>query len=127
MNISKRELVSLVDILRGFLKFFDKTSKCLQVPLRKTKIEIESTKLKNNLFARYYNDIIEHPNGQSRSSLRFVNNNSCVFPIKMFELQSNQFFFTKFVNPNHREIHHLYKNWYDVSNKCEIIESNYDV
>ena len=46
--------------LCDFLNFFDKASKCLQIPFPKPKIESGSTKSKNNLFARYYNDIIEH-------------------------------------------------------------------
>ena len=127
VNISKRELTCLVDILRDFLKTFDKASKCIQIPLPKPKVEIGSTKAKDNLFAHYYNDIIEHPNRQIRLSFRFGNNNSFVFSLKKFELHGNQFILTEVVNLNHREIHHLYKNRYYVANKCEIIESNYNV
>ena len=83
--------------------------------------------VKNNLFAHYYNDIIEHPNRQIRLSFRFGNNSSCVFFIKKFKLHGNQFILTEIVNLNHREIHHLYKSRYYVANKCEIFESNYDV
>ena len=82
VNISKRELTCLVDILRDFLKTFDKASKCMQIPLPKPKVEIGSTKSKDNLFAHYYNEIIEHPNRQIRLSFRFGNNNSCVFSLK---------------------------------------------
>ena len=127
VKISKRELTCLVDSLCDSLKTFDHASKCIQTPLRKPEVEIGSTKSKDNLFAHYYNDIIEHPNRQVRLSFRFVNNNSCVFSIKKFELNGNQFFLTEIVNLNHGEIHHLYKNRYYVANKCEIIESNYDV
>ena len=127
LNISKRELTCLVDILRDFLKTFDKASKCIHIPLPKPKVEIGSTKAKDNLFAYYYNDIIEHPTRQIRLSFRFGNNNSCVFSLKKFELHGNQFILTEIVNLNHREIHHLYKNRYYVANKCEIIESNYNV
>ena len=127
VNISKRELTSLVDNLRIFLKTSDHASKCIQIPLPKPKVEIGSRKSKDYLFAHYYNDIIEQPNRQVRLSLRFGNNNSCVFSIKKFELQGNQFIITEVVNLNHREIHHVYKNRYHIANKCEIIESNYDV
>ena len=128
MNISKRELICLVvDNLRDVLKTSDQASKCIQIPLPKPKVEIGSTKSKDNLFAHHYNDIIEHPNRQIRLSFRFRNNNFCVFSLKKFELHGNQFILTEIVNLNHREIHHLYKNRYYVANKCEIIESNYNV
>ena len=127
VNISKRELTCLVDNLRDFLKTFEQASKCIQIPLPKPKVEIGSTKSKDNLFAHHYNDIIEHPNRQIRLSFRFGNNTSCVFSLKMFELHGNQFILTEIVNLNHREIHHLYKNRYYVANKCEIFESNYNV
>ena len=71
VNISKKELTCLVDSLRDFLKTFDQASKCIQIPLPKPKVEIGSTKSKDNLFAHYYNDIIEHPNRQIRLSFRF--------------------------------------------------------
>ena len=127
VNISKRELTYLVDSLRDFLETFDQASNCIQIPRPKPKIEIGSTKSKDNLFAHHYNDIIEHPNRQIRLSFRFGNNNSCVFSLKKFELHGNQFILTEIVNLNHREIYHLYKNRYYVANKCEIIESNYNV
>ena len=114
-NISKRELTCLVDSLRDFLKTFDHASKCIQIPLPKPKVRIGSTKSKNNLFAHYYNDINEHPNRHIRLSFPFGNNNSCVFSIKKFELQGNQFILTEIVNLNHREIHHLFKNRYHVA------------
>ena len=126
-NISRRELTFLVDSLRDFVKTFDHASKCIQIPERKPKVEIGSTKSKDNLFAHYYNDIIEHPNKLIRLLFRSGNNNSCVFSIKKFELHGNQIILTEIVNLNHREIHQLYKNRYYVANKCEINESNYDV
>ena len=127
VNIPKRELTCLVDNLRDFLKTFDQASKCIQVTLPKPKLETGSTKSKDNLFVHYYNNIIEHPNRQIRLSFRFGNNKSCVFSLKKFELHGNQFFLTEIVNLNHCEIHHLCKNRYYVANKCEIIESNYNV
>ena len=127
MKVSKREFTCLVDNLREFLKIFDQASKCIQIPLPTPKVEIGSTKSKENLFAHYYNDIIEHPNRQFPLSFRFGNNNSCVFSLKTFELHGNQFVLSENVNLNHREIHHLYENRYYVANKCEIFESNYNV
>ena len=127
MKISRRELTSSVDSLRDFLKTFDYASKCIQILLLAPKVEIEPTKSKDILFAHYSNDIIEHPNRQIRSSFRFGNNNSSVIFIKKFELHGNQFILTEIINLNHREIHHLYKNRYYVANKCETIESNYNV
>ena len=114
VNISKRELTCLVDNLRDFLKTFDQASNCIQIPLPKPKVEIGSTKSKDNLFAHHYNDTIEHPNRQIPSSFRFGNNTSCVFSPRKFELHVNQFILTEIVNLNRREIHHLYKNRYYV-------------
>ena len=110
VDISKRELTCLAQSLRDFLKTFDQASKCIQIPLPKPKVEIGSTKSKDNLFAHHYNDINEHPNRQNRLSFRFRNNNSCVFSIKKFEVHSNRFTLTEIVNLNHGEIHHLYMN-----------------
>ena len=110
MSISKRELICLVDNLRHFLKAFGQAGKCIQIPLAKPKVEIGSTKSKDNDFARLYNDIIEHPNRQIPLSFRFGNNISCVFSLKMFEQHGNQFILTEIANLNHREIHNLYKN-----------------
>ena len=82
MNTSKREITCLVNSLRDFLKTFDHASKCIQIPLPKPKVEIVSTKSEDNLFAHYYNDIIEHPNREIRLSFRFGNNNLAYFPSK---------------------------------------------
>ena len=71
VNISKTELTCLVDTLRDFLKTFDQASKCIQIPLPKPKVEIGSTKSKDNLFSHCYNEVIEHPNRQIRLSFRF--------------------------------------------------------
>ena len=127
VNISKRDFTSSVDSLRDFPKTFDPVSMCVQIPLPKPKVENGSRKSKDNLFAHYYNDIIVHPNRQIRLSFRFGSNNSRGFSFKKFELHSNQFILTENVNLSHRENHHLYKNRYYLSNKCERIESNYNV
>ena len=127
MIIFKGELTCLVHSLHDFLKTFDQASKCIQIPLPKPKVETGSTKSTENLFAHYYNDVIEHPNRQIRLSFRFGNSNPCVVSIKKFELHGNQFILIEIVNLNHSEIRHLYKNRCYVANKCEIIENNYDV
>ena len=119
MNVSKREFTRVVDNLRDFLKSFDQASKCKQIPPPEPKVEIGSTKSKNNLFAHYCNDIIEHPKRQIRLSFRFGNNNSCVFSLKKFELHGNQLIFTEIANLNHRKIHHLYKNRYYVQSSVK--------
>ena len=110
MTVSITELSSVVNNLRDFFKPIDKTDKCLQIPLTKAKIEIGSLKSKDNLFAHYFCDITEHPNRQIRSSFRFGNNNSCIFPIGKFNLHGSQFILTDFVNLNRRAIHHLDEN-----------------
>ena len=127
MKISKRELTSLIDSLRNFSKRFADASKCIQIPIPKPNVEIGHTKSKHNRFGHYYNDMIEHPNSQIRLSFRIGNENSGVFSIKKFELHGNQFNLTEIVGLILRGIHHLYKNRYYVANKCEVIESNYDV
>ena len=95
MIFSKTVLTCLVDSLRDFLIVFDHDSKCIQIPLPKPKVEIGSTKSKDNLFAHYYNDIIERPKRQFPLSFRFGNNNSCVFTIEKFVLHGNQFILTE--------------------------------
>ena len=97
VKIFNRELTCLVNSLRVFLKTFDHASKCIQITLRKPKVEIGSTKSIDNLFAHHYNEIIEHPKRQFRLSFRFGNNNSCVFSIKKFELHGNQIVLTEIV------------------------------
>ena len=119
-----KKISSLDDSLRDFLKTFDRTSKCLHIPLPKPKIEIWSTKSKDNLFAPFYECIIEHPNKQIRFSFWFGNNSFCVFSVKKFELHGDQFVLAEGVNVNHREIYNLYRNPYYAAIQCEIFESN---
>ena len=95
VNILKRDLISLAHSLRDLLKTFDHASNFIQVPLEKSKIEIGSTKSKDNLFAHYYNDIIEHPNRQIRLSCLSGNNNSCVFLIKILNHTAINLFLQK--------------------------------
>ena len=96
VNISKRELNCLVDNLRVFLKTFDQASKCIQIPLPKPKVEIASTKSKDNHFAHHYNDIIEHPNRQIRLSFRFGTPILLYFPSKSLNYTAINFFLQKF-------------------------------
>ena len=127
MTISKIELSSVVDSLSDLLKTFDRASKCLRIPLSKRKIEIGSTKSNDNLFAHYYNNIIEHPTRQTRSSFHFESSNFCISSIKRFELHGNHFVHSENVNINHQKFHHSCKNRHYVANKCELIEINYVV
>ena len=127
MNFSKGKPTSVGDSLRDFLKTLHHATKCIKIPLPKPKVEIGSTKSKDNLFVHYYTDIIEHPNTQVRLTFRFGKEKPCEFSLKKFELPGNQFTLTKVVNLKHCEIHHLHKKGKYVANKCEINASNYDV
>ena len=49
VNVSKRELTSLVDSLLDFLKIFDHASKCIQISLPKPKVQIGFTKAKKTI------------------------------------------------------------------------------
>ena len=80
----KIELSSLVDSLSNFLNAFDLASKYIQSPLPKPKIDIGSTKAKDNLFTHFYKDIIEHSDRQIRLSFLFRNNKSCFYQSKKF-------------------------------------------
>ena len=82
VNIFKKGLSSLVDNLLKFLKTFDQAKKCLHIRTPKPKIEIGSTKSKGNLFAHYFNAIIEHPNRQFCLSFLYGIIKSWVFSIK---------------------------------------------
>ena len=57
-------------------------------------------KSKRQSFAPYYNDIIEHPVGQLRLSLRIENNNSCVFSITSLNYTAIILFFQKLFTLN---------------------------
>ena len=96
MNISKRELSSLIDSLRDFPKFFDKASKCSQSSLPQIKIEIGSINSKDNPFAQYCTVIPEHLKRHFSLSLRFGNNNSSDFIITKIEIHAINFFPKKF-------------------------------
>ena len=96
-----------MDSLSDFLKNFEKTKKCLQIPFPELNFEIGSTKSKSNLFALHYKDSIEPPNRRSRLSFPFGNNISYVSCIRKFELHGNKSIFTEIVKLNPREFHHF--------------------
>ena len=125
-NISKRQMSCLFDSLLDFPKTFDEASKCLHNPMPKPKVEIGSTKSKDDPFAHNYNDIIEQPNRNFvyRSHLE---TNFLIFSIEIFEQQGNQFILTEIVHPNNDKFHHFYKNRFFVANKCDKTESLYGV
>ena len=127
VNISKKEIESLLDSLGQFLKAFDEANKVSQIPLPKLKFETGFTKGKDELFSHCYKDIVKHLNKQIRLSFRFQKNKTCVFSIKKFEQYSDQFILTEVVNLSYREIKHLYKNRFFVAHKCDNFESNYNV
>ena len=85
VSISKKEIESLLDRLGEFLKAFDQAKKVSQIPLPKPKFEIVFTKAKDELFTHCYKDVVEHLNRQTRLSLWFEKNNTCVFTIRKFE------------------------------------------
>ena len=126
-SISKKEIESLLDNLGDFLKAFDQANKVSQIPLPKPNFEIGFTKAKDELFSHCYKDIVELLNRQIRLSFWFETNKTCVFSIKKFEKNGDQFILTEVVNLSYREIKHLYKNRYFVAYKCDIFESNYNV
>ena len=73
VNISQRELMTLVDSLRHFHKHFDKAAENLQIPFRNPKFKLDLRSQKT-ISAHYYNDIVEHPKRQIRLLFRFGNN-----------------------------------------------------
>ena len=81
MIFSTSELGSSVESLQGSRGTIDPASKCLQIPLKKPKNDLASTKSKDNLFAQYYEVIIEHPDRQIGLSFRIENRSFCIFSI----------------------------------------------
>ena len=127
VSISKKEIESLLDSLGEFLKAFDQANKVSQIPLPKPKFEIGFTKAKDELFTHCYKDIAENLIRQIRISFRFEKNKTCVFSIKKFEHDGDQFILAEVVNLGFLEIKHLYKNRYFVAYECDIFESTYNV
>ena len=127
VTITKKELASLLNNLRSFLKQYDSASKFPLYPLPTPKQEIGFTLWKDELFAHHFIDIKEHQNRQLRLSFRFDKDKKCCFSLKKFESQGEQFILTDIVNLSHSELYYVYKNRYFIASKCDIFQSNYDV
>ena len=59
VKITKRELSCFLDSLLDFLKALDQASKFIHPPLRKLKVDIVLTKLKDNPFTHFYKNIFQ--------------------------------------------------------------------
>ena len=105
MKISKK-ILSLVDNLRDFLRHNDQANNGIQIPLGKSKVEVASTNLKDNLFTHSHENIIEYTDRSIRISFRFGSNRSCILSNQKFE----PFILRESVNFNHPENHRLRKN-----------------
>ena len=110
MNISTIELGSFVDSLLDFLKSFDPSNKGVQIPLPKIKNENGTTKSKDNLFIITIKISLSIEIEKVDNFFHIENNKSHIFSVNILELRSSQLTKTEIVNPNHREIHHFYKN-----------------
>ena len=107
-NISKKEIESLLDSFRDFLKVFDQANKVSQIPLPKPKFEVGYTKAKYELFSLCYKEyMVEHLNRHNRLSFRFEKNKTCVFSIKKFEEYGGQCILKEVVNLGYRETKQL--------------------
>ena len=62
------------------------------------------TLLKDELFLHYFQDIKEHCNRQIRLSFRFERNKECCFPIKNFQIVSEQNVLTEIIKLRHCEV-----------------------
>ena len=87
VNIFKRELSSLVDKIRSFLKVLEQATKSIQIQLPEPTVEVGSTEAIVHLFAQHCEDVIDYAHGQSRLLYLFGNNKSCVSCIKKFQMQ----------------------------------------
>ena len=72
VSLSKKEIESLLNSLREFLKIFYQANKISPTPLPKPKFENGFTKSQDELFSHCYKDIVEHLNREFRLSFRFV-------------------------------------------------------
>ena len=82
VNISKKEIKSLLDSLGESLKALDQANKVSQIPLPRPKFEIGLIKAKDELFSHCYKDIVEHLNRQIRLSFPFEKKQDASFPSK---------------------------------------------
>ena len=127
VSISTKQIEFLLDSLGELVKAFDQASKISQIPLPKPEFEIGFTKQKTNrsiivtrIQLSFWSDKFGYRFGWKEYK-------TCVFSIKKFEQYDDQFILTQVVNLSYREIKHLYKNWFFVAYKCEILRSNYNV
>ena len=128
VSVSIKELAAILNILRQFLKQYDKTVRFPALyPLPKPKQEIGFTLFKGELFAHYFQDIKEHCNRQIRLSFCFERNKECCFSIKKFQIVGEQNVLTEIINLRHCEVHTIYRNRYHFASKYGIIDSNYDI
>ena len=113
--------------LRQFLKQYDKAVKLVAFhPLPKPKQDIGSTLFKDELLARFFQDIKEHCNRQIRF-FRFERNEECCFSFKKFQIVAEQNVLRESINLRHCEVHSLYKNCYYIASNCGIFDSIYDI
>ena len=126
--MSLKELAAFLNILRQFLKQYEKTVKFPALyPFPKPKQEIGFTLFKDELSAHSFQDIKEHCNRQIRLSFGFERNRECCFSIKKFQIVGEQNVLKENINLRHCEVHNLYKNLYYTASKCGIIDTNYDI
>ena len=128
MSVSLKELSTILNTLRQFLKRYDKTGNFPALyPLPKPKQEIGFTLFEDELFAHCFLDIKEHCNSQIRPSFRYQRKKDCCFSIKKFQIVGEQNVLKKIINLRHCEVHSFYKNRYYIASKCRIFDSNYDI
>ena len=84
VNISRKEIESLLDSLGEFLKASDQANIVSQIPLPKPKSEIGYAKAEDELFSHCYKDITEHLNRKTQLSFRFETNKT--FPSKRLDI-----------------------------------------
>ena len=128
VSVSLNELAAILNILRQYLKQYDKAVKFPSLhPLLKPEQEIGFTLLKDELFPHRFQDIKGHCNRQIRLSFRFERNMECCFFIKKFQIVAEQNVPTEIINLRHCEVHSLDRNQYYIASKCGIFASNYDI
>lgn len=125
--ITKKELASILNKLRAFLKQYDSASNFPLYPLPTPKQEIGFTLWKDSLFAHCTENIKEHTNRHLRLSFRFGKDKKCCFSLKKFANTGGQYILTELVNLSHAEVYKFYKYRSFIAAKCDIFESNYDI
>ena len=87
VSVPLKELAAILNILRQFLKQYDRAVKFHLHPLPKPKQEIDL--IKDELFAHFFQDIKEHCSRQIRLSFRFERNKDCCLSIKKHQTFDN--------------------------------------